>query len=369
MYKNVRILFSPQTQCKIHKTTPLKFYLLDARDRSNKYTLLCHFCCTPSANRFSNSNWCHHDVNHTGRERMRFWGVCGVEHTERFLTSFVMFTQSLINVIFAFFIFVFFFVSFHFSERLLFHPWFSRHLSSIDQWYFHDYFSNPTFEIFLPIDYSFYCVLDKILLIFHSTSHFHRTCIDAFMLSFLFPFFYAFSTPFFHHFFHFLSFFISFLFHSYHFLINSLSIPYHPYQFPLWLYGHSLSYRGQVPQNEWFHESVQTKKILQDMFHLSLFFAWWVFLDCFDCFVACSWSSLIAPLSERGFVSWYRGTWKIYRRMIHHNHTNLFLHVILQRFISLFHGRSVFLVQIFKFLCSVLIGVISLGHLNIFKKI
>ena len=138
-----------------------------------------------------------------------------------------MFTQSLINVIFAFFIFVFFFVSFHFSERLLFHPWFSRHLSSIDQWYFHDYFSNPTFEIFLPIDYSLYCVLDNILLIFHSTSHFHRTCIDAFMLSFLFPFFYAFSTPFFHHFFsfsfvfHFFSF--SFLSFPYQFLINSLS--------------------------------------------------------------------------------------------------------------------------------------------------
>ena len=197
----------------------------------------------------------------------------------------------------------------------------------------------------------------------------------ASMLS-CFHFFFHFSTHFLHRsstiFFHFLSFFISFLFHSYHFLINSLSIPYHPYQFPLWLYGHSLSYRGQVPQNEWFHESVQTKKILQDMFHLSLFFAWWVFLDCFDCFdcfVACSWSSLIAPLSERGFVSWYRGTWKIYRRTTHHNHTNMFLHVILQRFISLFHGRSVFLVQIFKFLCSVLIGVISLGHLNIFKKI
>ena len=211
----------------------------------------------------------------------------------------LLFLHNLSSMLFLHFLFLcYFFVSFHFSERLLFHPWFSRHLSSIDQWYFHDYFSNPTFEIFLPIDYSLYCVLDNILLIFHSTSHFHRTCIDAFMLSFLFPFFYAFSTPFFHHFFHFLSFFISFLFHSYHFLINSLSIPYHPYQFPLWLYGHSLSYRGQVPQNEWFHESVQTKKILQDMFHLSLFFClvsisrlfwlFWLFCCLFMVFPYCS---------------------------------------------------------------------------------
>lgn len=131
-------------------------------------------------------------------------------------------------MLFLHFLFLcYFFVSFHFSERLLFHPWFSRHLSSIDQWYFHDYFSNPTFEIFLPIDYSLYCVLDNILLIFHSTSHFHRTCIDAFMISFLFPFFYAFSTPFFHHFFSFsfvfLFFSFSFLSFPYQFLINSLS--------------------------------------------------------------------------------------------------------------------------------------------------
>ena len=212
----------------------------------------------------------------------------------------LLFLHNHSSMLFLHFLFLcYFFVSFHFSERLLFHPWFSRHLSSIDQWYFHDYFSNPTFEIFLPIDYSLYCVLDNILLIFHSTSHFHRTCIDAFMISFLFPFFYAFSTPFFHHFFsfsfvfHFFSF--SFLSFPYQFLINSLSIPYHPYQFPLWLYGHSLSYRGQVPQNEWFHESVQTKKILQDMFHLSLFFClvsisrlFWLFCCLFMVFPYCS---------------------------------------------------------------------------------
>ena len=143
----------------------------------------------------------------------------------------LLFLHNHSSMLFLHFLFLcYFFVSFHFSERLLFHPWFSRHLSSIDQWYFHDYFSNPTFEIFLPIDYSLYCVLDNILLIFHSTSHFHRTCIDAFMISFLFPFFYAFSTPFFHHFFsfsfvfHFISF--SFLSFPYQFLIipiNSLS--------------------------------------------------------------------------------------------------------------------------------------------------
>ena len=140
----------------------------------------------------------------------------------------LLFLHNHSSMLFLHFLFLcYFFVSFHFSERLLFHPWFSRHLSSIDQWYFHDYFSNPTFEIFLPIDYSLYCVLDNILLIFHSTSHFHRTCIDAFMISFLFPFFYAFSTPFFHHFFsfsfvfHFFSF--SFLSFPYQFLINSLS--------------------------------------------------------------------------------------------------------------------------------------------------
>ena len=105
----------------------------------------------------------------------------------------LLFLHNHSSMLFLHFLFLcYFFVSFHFSERLLFHPWFSRQLSSIDQWYFHDYFSNPTFEIFLPIDYSLYCVLDNILLIFHSTSHFHRTCIDAFMLSFLFPFFYAF---------------------------------------------------------------------------------------------------------------------------------------------------------------------------------
>ena len=123
----------------------------------------------------------------------------------------------------------------------------------------------------------------------------------ASMLSW-FHFFFHFSTHFLHRsstiFFHFLSFFISFLFHSYPFLINSLSIPYHPYQFPLWLYGHSLSYRGQVPQNEWFHESVQTKKILQDMFHLSLFFClvsisrlfwlFWLFCCLFMVFPYCS---------------------------------------------------------------------------------
>ena len=136
----------------------------------------------------------------------------------------LLFLHNLSSMLFLHFLFLcYFFVSFHFSERLLFHPWFSRHLSSIDQWYFHDYFSNPTFEIFLPIDYSLYCVLDNILLIFHSTSHFHRTCIDAFMISFLFPFFYAFSTPFFHHFF-FIFFRFSFLF--FFIPIISLSIPY-----------------------------------------------------------------------------------------------------------------------------------------------
>lgn len=286
----------------------------------------------------------------------------------------LLFLHNHSSMLFLHFLFLcYFFVSFHFSERLLFHPWFSRHLSSIDQWYFHDYFSNPTFEIFLPIDYSLYCVLDNILLIFHSTSHFHRTCIDAFMISFLFPFFYAFSTPFFHHFF-FIFFRFSFLF--FFIPIISLSIPYQFLIIPINSLSGSMDtlYRTEdrYPKMNDFTNLFKPKRFFKTCFIFLSFFAWWVFLDCFDCFdcfVACSWSSLIAPLSERGFVSWYRGTWKIYRRMIHHNHTNLFLHVILQRFISLFHGRSVFLVQIFKFLCSVLIGVISLGHLNIFKKI
>ena len=119
----------------------------------------------------------------------------------------------------------------------------------------------------------------------------------ASMLSW-FHFFFHFSTHFLHR-----SSTIFFIFFRFSFLfffipIISLSIPYHPYQFPLWLYGHSLSYRGQVPQNEWFHESVQTKKILQDIFHLSLFFClvsisrlfwlFWLFCCLFMVFPYCS---------------------------------------------------------------------------------
>ena len=197
----------------------------------------------------------------------------------------------------------------------------------------------------------------------------------ASMLSW-FHFFFHFSTHFLHR-----SSTIFFIFFRFSFLfffipIISLSIPYQFLIIPINSLSGSMDtlYRTEdrYPKMNDFTNLFKPKRFFKTCFIFLSFFAWWVFLDCFDCFdcfVACSWSSLIAPLSERGFVSWYRGTWKIYRRTTHHNHTNMFLHVILQRFISLFHGRSVFLVQIFKFLCSVLIGVISLGHLNIFKKI